>query len=811
MKNMITKRISSALLATLFGSGLMAYGGEPVDEDFAYDSTRVFMLDEVAVTSQAKDAFKLRQQPLSSSVYSSRLMNSLAVKDLRDLSSFTPSFVMPNYGSRLTSSIYVRGIGSRINNPAVGIYIDDMPVMSKTAFNQYFYDIDHVDILRGPQGTLYGQNSEGGLVRIYSRNPMKYQGTDLRLSIGNHFRRTAEVSHYNKINDKFGFSLGGFYNGQNGFLRNHTTGERADKMNEAGGRVRLMFQPTSRIKLDYVADYQYVRQNAFPYGILDETTGKAASPNTNFQSNYRRNIFNTALNFRFQANGFDFFSTSSYQYLKDYMLMDQDYLPIDFMRLEQRQFQNAFTQEFVLKSNNRSRWHWTFGTFISSSWLKTQAPIYFGEGTTTPIAKGIETAMYNAMVNAFAGRFVAQGIPYDTAVEMAKAAIERAGGVSMAADLKVPAMFRTPQTNLAAFHESNIDIAKNFTLTLGLRYDFNRVEIDYKTSAIMAMTANVMGQQATNYLTSSISDNLHNNFDQLLPKVGLTYTFGEYRSNVYATMSKGYRAGGYNIQMFSDILQTELYANSQAANRTSYDIPHTSEDYQNIANTISYRPEKSWNYELGTHLNLFDNSIHLDLSTYYMQIKNQQVSVMAGNFGYGRRMANAGKSYSCGLEASLRGAALSNHLQWAVNYAYTHSVFNEYKDVRGIQTEGGEIVDYKGNHVPYIPAHTFSAMADYTVDLQNLVLRSLTFGANISALGKTYWDEANTASQDLYAQLGAHVDASLGNCVVSLWCRNITNNNYNTFVVNSAAAGRQLSFAQRANPIEFGLDLRLHF
>ena len=90
---------------------------------------------------------------------------------------------MPEYGSRYTSSMYMRGIGSRVNSPAVGMYVDGMPIQSKSAFNFHTYDIDRVDVLHGPQGTLYGMNTEGGLIRLYSKNPFEYQGTDLKLLV----------------------------------------------------------------------------------------------------------------------------------------------------------------------------------------------------------------------------------------------------------------------------------------------------------------------------------------------------------------------------------------------------------------------------------------------------------------------------------------------------------------------------------------------------------------------------------------------------------------------------------------------------
>lgn len=783
----------------------------PFDGISLLDSSRVHDLDEVVVISQSKEIYRLRQQPLSSTVFSNKELQSLNLRDLREISAYVPSFIMPNYGSRLTSSIYVRGIGSRVNSPAVGIYVDGMPLMNKSAFNFHTYQLDRVDILRGPQGTLYGQNTEGGLVRMYSRNPMNYQGTDVNLGWGTHWYRNAEIAHYNKVNDQLAFSLAGFYNGQNGFFRNQTTGDHADLYNEAGGKFRLMFQPTSRLSFDYIADYQYVRQNGFPYGLLNAETGVTAEPSTNIQGNYRRNMFNTALNMTFHANTFDFNSTTSYQYLKDYMLMDQDYLPEDYMHLEQRQFQNAMTQEFTFKSNTKTFWHWTTGVYFSYEWLKTNAPVYFGSGITSPIGNAIQTSMYNAMVGAMAARFMKTGLSQAAAMAAAKKAIETAGGVSMDVSMGAPGLFHTPQFNLGIYHESNIDITDRLTATLGLRYDYNRVKIHYEASAAMELAANVMGQKATYVLSSVLDNRARSNYNQLLPKFGLNLKIDDNQSNVYATVSKGYRAGGFNIQMFSDILQTELNANSSKAMRGSYDVPHTDADYERVNKTIAYKPETSWNYEVGTHLNLFDNMIHFDLSAFYMQVRNQQLSVMASQYGFGRMMVNAGKSYSCGIEAALRGSAISDHLNWAASYGFTHAVFQDYTDsvvVGGVTN----VVDYKDKKVPYVPMHTFAANADYRFDVAPQgMLRSVTVGANVTGLGKIYWDEENEYSQKIYAVLGAHADADFGRVVLSVWGRNLTDTKYNTFAVKSSATGKAYTFAQRGNPFQFGVDLKLHF
>ena len=795
-------------IALLAGSQLPTMANIVIDNPSMADSSRVYDLDAVYVVAQPKEQLLLRRQSLSSSMFSGNDLVSYHTNDLRSISSYCPNFVMPYYGSRYTSSIYARGIGSRVNAPAVGIYVDGIPVMSKSAFNTHFYDVERVDVMRGPQGTLYGMNSEGGLVRLYTRNPLRYQGTDIMAGAGSHGYQNYQISHYSRLGNNAGLMVGGFYNGQNGFFRNVTTGARADKIKEAGGRMKLVWSPTNRWNIALLGDYQYTWQNGFPYGQLDVESGHTASPASNHQGFYRRNVVNTGLNIGFRGNWFDFYSVSSYQYLKDYMRMDIDYKPADFMYMEERQFQNAFTQELSLKSNRTGFWHWTLGGFFSAQWLKTNAPVYMEQEMDRFLGGNIQTAMYNAMVNAMAQKMMQRGLPQEQAMAAAKAAIEKAGGVQVNSDLQtIPGLFRSPVYNLAFYHESSFDITDRLTATLGLRYDYSHVSLDYATSARMVTTVNVMGMPAVQNLTALLADKRHNDFTQLLPKLSLNYRFDNQGSNVYATVSKGYRAGGYNIQMFSDILSTMLQKNS--AQRGDYNVPVGQTELDNIANTVSYKPETSWNYEAGVHLNLFDNSVHFDLAGFYMQVRNQQISQMAGNYGFGRMMTNAGKSYSCGVEATLRGNAFDNHLSYMVSYGLTHAAFKEYTDsVRA----GRNLtqVDYKDKRIPFIPQHTLAAGADYRLDFAGCCLKSLTLGVNFNGQGKTYWDEANTLSQKFYGVLGAHLAADLGRVNINVWGHNLTQTRYNTFAVESAATGQSHWFAQRGNPFQMGVDISLH-
>ena len=787
---------------------LMALGGQltamatplgSLDTEALTDSSKVVDLDEVVVVSQPKEQVRLRLQPVSSNVFGSEQLQQLNVRDLSQLSQYVPSFVMPSYGSRLTSSMYVRGIGSRINNPAVGVYYDNIPLMSKSAFNNHFYMLDRVDVLRGPQGTLYGQNTEGGLVRIYSKNQMNYQGTDVRLGIGTGLYSNVEVAHYHRPSEKLAFSVAGFYSGLKGFIDNQNFDKKNDLTNEAGGKLRLMYAPNKKLTFDWTADYQYVNQNGFGYGEMIKETGsqgdmefktKPEDPSTTIMNGYKRNMFTTGLNISYNTDKLLFTSTTSYQFLEDLMLMDQDYMAGDYLQLSQAQKMNALTQEFVLRNHDTSRWQHTTGLFGSYQWMRTDAPVYFGEGITAPIGNAIANAMKNSMIKGMLGRFMAQGMTAEQAQAAAEAAVAKMG-VTMTAEMAVPGLYHTPQMSLGLYHESNILITDRLKATVGLRLAHDWAKIEYDALAYMNMTGGTANATATYHLTSHVADARSKSFTQLLPKFALTYTFDENIGNIYALVSKGYRAGGYNFQMFSDILQTDLNAHQQDAMRGDYDVEHTAADYDAIEETTQYKPEESWNYELGTHLNLFGGSTHLDLSIYYMQIRNQQLSVMMPGSNYGRIMVNAGKSHSCGVEATLRGRAFDNAFDWGVTYAFTNAKFDEYDT-------------YNDNYVPFVPQHTFSAMADYHFG-------NFTIGANLAGQGKTWWDEANTFSQKLYATLGAHADYDFGPVLVSLWGRNITNTNYNTFAIASSAVGGTHYFAQKANPIQVGADVRIHF
>ena len=123
--------LAGALLVT---SSIAANPVEPKD------TTKVVDIEEVIVVASPKENAKLRQQAASSSLFSQLEMQNHQITSLKNITSIVPNFYMPDYGSRLTSAIYIRGIGSRINTPAVGLYVDNIPYLDKSAFDFNFFD-----------------------------------------------------------------------------------------------------------------------------------------------------------------------------------------------------------------------------------------------------------------------------------------------------------------------------------------------------------------------------------------------------------------------------------------------------------------------------------------------------------------------------------------------------------------------------------------------------------------------------------------------------------------------------------------------
>ena len=202
---------------------------------------------------------------------------------VRGVSDLVPNFFLPDYGSRMTSTIYVRGLGARIDQPSMGLNIDNVPVMCKENYDFDIADISRVEMLRGPQSTLYGRNTMGGLMNVYTLSPMQWQGTRIIAEMASHMTLKVGASHYARINDKLGIAGGIYYTSTNGQYTNQYNGKKCDWERQGTGRLKLVWQPSSSLMLSNTLSASISRQGGYPYEWVE--TGQIAYNDTCF---YRR-------------------------------------------------------------------------------------------------------------------------------------------------------------------------------------------------------------------------------------------------------------------------------------------------------------------------------------------------------------------------------------------------------------------------------------------------------------------------------------------------------------------------------------------
>ncbi|MDR0401556.1 MAG: TonB-dependent receptor plug domain-containing protein, partial [Endomicrobium sp.] len=341
-------------------STLLVFAGNnaPAREVNPDDTLKVYYLNEVVVSSSVKETNDLKTLPAAVSVLSPRQLQDARIESLPRLSAFIPNFFIPSYGAKVSTPVYIRGVGTRLGAQTVSLYVDNVPCFNPSAFDFEFQDIQRLEVLRGAQGTLYGRNAVGGIVNIYTLSPLSFQGSRLTLEGGNYGQFAAKGSDYRRLSDRFGLSVAGYYKRDDGYFTNSHTGRKTDASENAGGRVKLEWQAAPSLKALFFGNYDYVAGGAFPYMLKD-----AAAVSFNEPSSYDRRLFTNGLSLDYTGKGYTVHSTTGFQYLNDDMKMDQDYTPKQVFSINQKQKQYSVSQEVTVKSDSRGNYRWVVGAF----------------------------------------------------------------------------------------------------------------------------------------------------------------------------------------------------------------------------------------------------------------------------------------------------------------------------------------------------------------------------------------------------------------------------------------------------------------
>ncbi len=781
---------------TLFFSSLTVINAFAADDTIDEKS---ISLDEIIVISNPKANKNNLLTPNSTTILTSSNIEKSNINSVKDISAYVSNLYIPQYGSKLTTAIYIRGIGSRTNNSVVGVYVDNVPYLDKSIYDFDLSEIERLEILRGPQSTLYGRNTMAGIINIYTKNPFDHEYTKATVSYGNYNSVKANLVRYGNISKKTAYSITAGYSSGDGYFNNIYKNEKADSYESANGRVQLNFRPGETLKINIASGFEYSSQNGYPYGLINED--KTLEPvNYNDKAAYKRVMSANSIYLEKSFHSSVLTSTSGYQFFDDRMDLDQDFMPYSYFTLKQKQKQISASQEFILKSDNKSSFSYLLGAFGFYQKLNTNAPVNFKKD-------GIDNLINNNI-----------NIPPVTV---------RPGMTIILTDslinneMPIYGLFNTKSYGTAAFSRLSYDnlFFNGLSVSAGVRIDYEKSEMRYDsyTEAYAKGGVNVAGRDI-NFI-----DTLHIGFNgiesiedlKILPRFDIRYTPNS-KCMIYGTISKGFRAGGFNFQMFSDIIRDRLRTDMIAAfikkaegMGMGSNIPDNIHDMAksaeiDIRNLTTYKPEYSWNYELGLRSEVLDKKLVAELALYYIDVRNQQVTDFSEN-GLGRITKNTGKSRSMGGELSLCWKPVSS-LNLIANYGYTDARFVEYIQKSTINNEviSKDLSDYR---IPFAPQHTFSGIIDYTLTLNKKFLNNINFNISYIGLGKIYWTEDNSYYQNIYGTLNGMVSFRRQIFELCIWSKNLTDRKYQSFYFESLGN----KFAQLGAPRTFGADFSVRF
>ncbi len=709
-------------------------------------------LQEVTVTA-IKQSSDMRTQATALTVVTPQEAERNQVVSPRSASELVPNLFIPDYGSRMTSTVYVRGIGTRIDQPAVGLTIDNVPVMTKENYDFDLMDIFRIEVLRGPQNTLYGRNTLGGLMNVYTLSPLNYQGTRAVVEGASHGTWRAGASHYRLLGQDLGISLSAQYNSTKGEFTNLHNGKRCDWERQFSFRSKQEWHGTNDWYVSNVLSVVTSRQGGYPYEWVE--TGKIAYNDTCF---YRRTSVMDGLTVRKSFDRFTLSSITSYQYIDDNMTLDQDFTEHDYFTLTQARREHAVTQDIIFRGHEQSEgYNWLTGINGFYRRYRMDAPVNFYD-------YGIEQLIENHFNDALP----TYHISWDTR------------------SFLLGSNFTSPSWGASLYHDSHYSWGQ-WTVSAGLRLDYEHARLNYhsETHTGYSLFVRATGELfAHGAIDIDERGSLNKDFFDILPNVSITWhPWPGKNHTIYLAASRGSKAGGFNTQMFSDVLQQRLM--KMMGIGMNYDVDKM----------VGYKPEKAWNYELGGHFECWGNRVQSDVDVFFMDCRDRQLTIFPPGTTTGRMMTNAGKTHSWGAEFAM-AVTPTELTHFNVSYGFTHATFKDYNDGK---------VDHSGKRVPYAPMHTLFAEASHAFKIGGDTDKLLSLAVNMRAVGDIYWDEANTLHQPFYALLGASVTWKQPRYSLQLWGRNLTDTQYKTFYFVSI----QHHFLQRGHGRMLGVTLRL--
>jgi iron complex outermembrane recepter protein len=715
-------------------------------------------LEEILVTARKRDE-ALLDVPVAVNAFSAEEIASAGITRPQDFIALTPNMTMIQTQNQGTSFIVVRGISqARNSEPSVAVLIDGVLMANPSQFNQELFDIASIEVLKGPQGALYGRNAIGGAVIINTREP----GDEIEGSMmagydsGPGYKVRAGIGGPLGGSDTWKFQLSGSYFDTDGYIDNPNLDEEADPFEDLSGRAKLLWEPNDSMTADLRVYVSQVDTQALYFNITESVNDTSLPVRVDNRGVNERDMWGTSLKLDFDLGGGTLTSITAYDELEELLTGDQfDFLPYNesvlkrFFFSDQAQHQwlevEAVSQEIRYTSPAENRLRWILGGYVIAT------DRFISTGNVFDDESGVVPEVKRDPLPLFAPQFT---------------------------------FLSDSQDNLAwaVFGELSYDLTDQLELSAALRYDRDERENTTETPQEFLpgpINCNTVPQPDPCAFTGQVREET---WDDLQPKATLRYKPND-DLMTYASYSRGFRSGGFN--------QTGVGSAGIAGVNDLFD--------QETADT----------FEVGVKAELADNRVLASASVFYTEAKGTYFFVFDPNTST-QNLGNLDKVEYMGFEAELQ-AQVTDGFEVYLRGGYTDS---EIKEEHRTSEATPPLPSDVGNQAPLVSEYTINVGALWRVPLGGSDW-DFFIRPDYQVIGPTWFYPDNFTERDTVDLLNLRAGIETGSWSLVAWSRNLTDEDYNAewspgpqFFPNP---GYTNNFVFKAQPRVWGVDLTYRF
>jgi iron complex outermembrane receptor protein len=720
-------------------------------------------LDEIIVTARKRDE-SLQNVPITVNVFTAATIQAAGIESPRDFIAMVPNMTLVETQNVGNSFITIRGISqARNSEPSVAVLVDGVLETNPYEFTQELYDIQQIEVLKGPQGALYGRDAIGGAIIINTADPSDHFEGSTRVGVGNGPAEKVQAAISGPLDSegtlRYRASVN-FYD-TDGYLQNVYLDRKADPYRDYAARLRLVWKPSDQFSADLRFSYDLTETTAYYFVIprsdesnpfSDFTTPPNANDTTSpIQNNNlgtdNRTVLDTAVKLDYSPGYGTFTSISDYNHTKEIDTGDAyDFRPVttsDNYALtagipasqggpfdeSQSQFVDVqtFSQELRFTSPTVGGFSWIGGAY----YLHTER--FISTGNLVDRGEGVPAVYQTPIVD--------PTNPYAT---------------------NTNATFLADSQNSnawALFGDVTYEITPQWELDAALRYDQDNGEDTTDTpTQFLPTTAAYTGE-----VRKAV-------FSATQPKGTVRYKPND-DWTFYGGWSRGFRSGGFNQTGVGEVARAN-------------DVLGVNDEFQaEIADT----------YEVGVKSQFLDRRLTVDADVFHTQSKN----------GYFFVYIAADSTQNLGnLNATYKGAEFSvtakptDRLDVYGSFGYTDSRITAMADPTVI-----------GNQAPLVSKNTANAGVQYRQPLSDALTGTVRL--DYQEIGRTWWEPYNLTSRDPVSLVDLRLGLQAQRWTVTAWSKNLFNKIYNAEFSPGNVGGA--GFLWRALPRRYGVDLDYHF